>query len=455
MAKKVAEPTRPPKERAFLVGAEIRSEPSLLSLEDSVAELSLLADTAGLAVIGEAFQKLDSPNPNTFIGPGKVEEIKALVEETLAQVVVFDNELSPRHLRELEERFGADVRVLDRTALILDIFGQHANTREGILQVELAQYEYRLPRLTRAWTHLARQAGGGGGRTGSTGGVGLRGPGETQLEVDRREVHKRISTLKAELEKVRAHRMRYRAQRQRSQIPIVALVGYTNSGKSTLLNRMAKADVYVADQLFATLDPTTRRVELPGGHWALFTDTVGFIQKLPTQLIAAFRATLEEIAEADLLLHVVDITHPNALEQARAVHQTLKDIDASHIPVITVLNKIDRFAGSENVGHTLQNFGGTVAAVSALTGSGMQELLSVISRELYDTFMPIKVRLPYQEGNLISLFHDQGKVTHIDHTRGGVVIDGNLPVRLLARFQAYQDTGIELPEDEPADDRSI
>jgi GTP-binding protein HflX len=213
--------------------------------------------------------------------------------------------------------------------------------------------------------------------------------------------------------------------------------------------------VYVADQLFATLDPTTRRVELPGGHWALFTDTVGFIQKLPTQLIAAFRATLEEIAEADLLLHVVDITHPNALEQARAVHQTLKDIDASHIPVITVLNKIDRFAGSENVGHTLQNFGGTVAAVSALTGSGMQELLSVISRELYDTFMPIKVRLPYQEGNLISLFHDQGKVTHIDHTRGGVVIDGNLPVRLLARFQAYQDTGIELPEDEPADDRSI
>jgi GTP-binding protein HflX len=417
MAKKVAEPTRPPKERAFLVGAEIRSEPSLLSLEDSVAELSLLADTAGLAVIGEAFQKLDSPNPNTFIGPGKVEEIKALVEETLAQVVVFDNELSPRHLRELEERFGADVRVLDRTALILDIFGQHANTREGILQVELAQYEYRLPRLTR--------------------------------------VHKRISTLKAELEKVRAHRMRYRAQRQRSQIPIVALVGYTNSGKSTLLNRMAKADVYVADQLFATLDPTTRRVELPGGHWALFTDTVGFIQKLPTQLIAAFRATLEEIAEADLLLHVVDITHPNALEQARAVHQTLKDIDASHIPVITVLNKIDRFAGSENVGHTLQNFGGTVAAVSALTGSGMQELLSVISRELYDTFMPIKVRLPYQEGNLISLFHDQGKVTHIDHTRGGVVIDGNLPVRLLARFQAYQDTGIELPEDEPADDRSI
>ncbi len=437
MAKKTAEPTRPPKERAFLVGVDIRSETTLLPLEDSLAELYLLAQTAGLDVVGEATQKLDTPHPNTFVGPGKVEEIKTLVEELLAQVIVFDNELSPRHLRELEERFGENVRVLDRTALILDIFAQHANTRDGILQVELAQYEYRLPRLTRAWTHLARQTGGGGGRTGGVGGVGLRGPGETQLEVDRREIRRRISILKAELEKVRAHRMRYRAQRQRSQIPIVALVGYTNAGKSTLLNRLAKADVYVADQLFATLDPTTRRVELPGGHWALFTDTVGFIQKLPTQLVAAFRATLEEIAEADLLLHVVDITHPNALEQAKAVHETLTEIEADHIPVITVLNKLDRFPDPQAAGMVAQDFGGPVVAISALSGNGIQDMLATISRELFETYVPLVVRLPYQEGNLISLFHDQGKVSRIEHTRGGVRIEGTLPIRLMARFQGF------------------
>ena len=447
MAKKTAEPTRPPRERAFLVGIELRSEPSLLTLEDSLNELTLLADTAGLDVIGEAYQKLDSPNPNTYIGPGKLEEIKLLVEETLAQVVVFDNELSPRHLRELEERFGENVRVLDRTALILDIFAQHADTREGILQVELAQYEYRLPRLTRAWTHLARQTGGGGGRTGSTGGVGLRGPGETQLEVDRREIRRRITTLKAELEKVRAHRMRYRAQRQRSQIPIVALVGYTNAGKSTLLNRLSKSEVYVANQLFATLDPTTRRVELPGGHWALFTDTVGFIQKLPTQLVAAFRATLEEIAEADLLLHIVDVTHPNALEQAQAVTDTLKEIEADHIPVITVLNKVDLFSQPELASQAVQEFQGSVVTVSALTGLGISDMLTVISRELFETFYPVRVRLPYQEGNLISLFHDQGKVSHVEHTRGGVVIQGNLPIRLMARFQPFLSNSLEEPED--------
>ena len=225
-------------------------------------------------------------------------------------MIIFDNELSPRHQRELESAMGESIRVLDRTALILDIFAQHAETSEGRLQVELAQYEYRLPRLTRAWTHLARQAGGGGGRAGGVGGVGLRGPGETQLEVDRRLITTRIEYLKGELEKVRAHRMRYRERRKKTKVPVVALVGYTNAGKSTLLNKLSKSDVYVADQLFATLDPTTRRVDLAGGQSVLFTDTVGFIQKLPTELVAAFRATLEEITEADVLLHVVDITHP-------------------------------------------------------------------------------------------------------------------------------------------------
>lgn len=437
MAKKIPEPTVPPRERAFLVGVELRNERSLLPLEDSLEELALLAKTAGLEVVGQTTQKLDAPHPDTYIGAGKIEEIKILVEDSLAQVVLFDNELSPRHLRELEERLGPHVRILDRTALILDIFAQHAHTREGILQVELAQYEYRLPRLTRAWTHLARQAGGGGGRTGSMGGVGLRGPGETQLEVDRREIRKRISALKAELEKVRAHRMRYRAQRQRSQIPVVALVGYTNAGKSTLLNKLTNADVYVADQLFATLDPTTRRVELPGGHLALFTDTVGFIQKLPTQLVAAFRATLEEIAEADLLLHVVDITHPNAFEQAQAVHETLKEIQADHIPVITLLNKIDRLPDPEAAEEVISNFSGSVLAISALKGFGISEMLSLVNQELFENYQPIKVRIPYQEGNLISLFHDQGQVKRIEHTRGGVLIEGNLPGRLLARFQPY------------------
>ena len=431
-----------------MVGVELRKQPSPLSLEDSLDELALLADTAGLEVVGETTQKLDQPNVETYVGGGKVEEIRALVEETLSQVVLFDNELSPRHLRELEEKLGPNVRIIDRTALILDIFAQHAHTKEGSLQVELAQYEYRLPRLTRAWTHLARQAGGGGGRTGSVGGVGLRGPGETQLEVDRREIRRKIGTLKKELEKVRAHRLRYRSQRQRSQIPIVALVGYTNAGKSTLLNRLAHSDVYVANQLFATLDPTTRRVELPQGHWALFTDTVGFIQKLPTQLIAAFQATLEEISEADLLLHVVDVTHPNAYEQAGAVYETLKEIKADHIPVITVLNKMDRFPDPQAASEVAAHFQGSIVAISALKGDGIGAMLSLIERELFETYIPVEMHLPYQEGNLISLFHDQGRVDRVEHTRGGVVIHGSLPIRLMARFQNFlPGEQLEEPED--------
>ena len=437
MPKKNAKSTTAPREKTFLVGVEIYQQEGLLSLDDSLSELALLAETAGLEVIGEITQRLSRPHAKTFIGPGKVNELKALVEDTLAQVVIFDDELSPRHQRELEVLLGKDVRVLDRTALILDIFAQHASTSEGMLQVELAQYEYYLPRLTRAWTHLARQAGGGGGRSGSVGGVGLRGPGETQLEVDRREIRKRISHLKSELEKVRAHRLRHRDKRKKSRLPIVALVGYTNAGKSTLLNQLAKSDVYVANKLFATLDPTTRRVDLPGGYQTLFTDTVGFIQKLPTTLVAAFRATLEEIAEADLLLHVVDISHPNAMNHYEVVEQTLAEIDAAHIPVVTALNKVDLLADPESARRITENYVHAIT-ISARQRTGIPELRTLLEQALYETYTPILVRLPYQQGNLVSLFHESGKIERIEHQRGSVLIQGRLPGRLVAQFANWE-----------------
>lgn len=437
MAKRTPQPTRPPRERAFLIGVELFHEKHELSLQDSLDELALLADTADLEVVGELTQKLEHPNVETYIGPGKVLELKALAEETNTQLVLFDEELSARHQRELETALGNDIRVLDRTALILDIFAQHAHTAEGMLQVELAQYEYRLPRLTRQWTHLARQAGGGGGRTGSAGGVGLRGPGETQLEVDRRAIRTRIAHLKKELEKVRAHRQRYRSQRRRSRIPTVALVGYTNSGKSTLLNRLSNAGVEVADQLFATLDPTTRRIELPGGYEALLTDTVGFIQKLPTTLVAAFQATLEEITEADLLLHMVDISHANALNQYQAVQRTLEEIGAGHIPTVTALNKIDRLSHPSLAQETARQYP-HAAAISALRGIGIPELLSLVQQQLYESYTPIRVRLPYQQGALISLFHEAGEVEQIEHERGGVIMQGRIPGRLAAQFARWQ-----------------
>jgi GTP-binding protein HflX len=423
-------------DRALMVGVEISSDRKILSLENSLAELKRLADTAGFEVVGQVTQKLNHPNAKTFIGSGKVKEVKTVADELKADVILFDDELSPRHQRELEETVRKDVRVIDRTALILDIFAQHANTREGALQVELAQYEYRLPRLTKAWTHLVRQAGGGGGRTGGTAGVGLRGPGETQLEVDRRDIRRRISHLKDELEKVRAHRQRHRTRRKDSNIPIVSLVGYTNSGKSTLLNQISDADVYVANKLFATLDPTTRRVELEDGQQILVTDTVGFIQKLPTTLVASFRATLEEISEADLLLHVVDVTHPHALSQTEAVHETLADINADEIPSITILNKIDNFSDPERAQRTLETFPGAVA-ISALKGTGIDILLQTIQDKLFESYERISVDLPYSEGGLISLFHEEGQIDLVENQYAGVFIRGRLPVRYLTKFKKF------------------
>jgi GTP-binding protein HflX len=424
-------------ERALLVGVEIYPREGMLSIDESLDELALLAETAGIDVVGRTYQKLTRPNPKTFIGSGKVEEISALIEENKADVVIFDDELSPRHQRELDEIFGEKIQVLDRTALILDIFAQHANTKEGALQVELAQYEYRLPRLTRAWTHLARQAGGGGGRSGV--GVGLRGPGETQLEVDRRDIRRRIDKLKLELEKVREHRQRHRIRRQRTRIPIIALVGYTNAGKSTLLNQLANADIYVADQLFATLDPTTRRIELPDGNSVLITDTVGFIQKLPTTLVAAFRATLEEISEANLLIHVLDVNNANVQAQAKAVYKTLQEIEAGHIPKLTALNKIDLLADPLKAQISLSGFENAVA-ISAKTGLGISDLLNRIQNQLFDSYKNVEVFLPYENGRLISLFHDQGQIDRVEHLSNGVKITGKLPGRLLSQFQGDLDT---------------
>ncbi len=430
-------PTEVPVERAFLVGVEVYGSRPLLGVQDSLAELAQLADTAGLQVVGETYQKISKPDPHTWVGSGKLEEIRAFVEEVLADTVIFDDELSPRHQRELEKALGEEVKVLDRTALILDIFAQHAHTREGALQVQLAQYEYRLPRLTRQWTHLARQAGGAAGR-GGTGGVGLRGPGETQLEVDRREVSNHITHLKKELEKVRAHRQRHRAQRQRNAVPVVAIVGYTNAGKSTLLNALVGTEeVLVADQLFATLDPTTRRVRLPNRRVALFTDTVGFIQKLPTTLVAAFRATLEEIGQADLLLHVVDATHPNARQQLQAVQETLAEINSQDLPVILAFNKIDQYQGRlpDDVASLAEEMEGV--PISALKGLGLPELMAKVEAELYAKLVPIKVTLPYKAGQFIALFHEQGVVEHTEHLEAGVSIEGRVPQRVVERFRPY------------------
>ncbi|MGQ9491854.1 MAG: GTPase HflX [Anaerolineae bacterium] len=425
-----------PQEAAILVGVEIKGHPSPWSLEDSLAELARLAETAGLHVVGTLEQRLDRPNPATFIGSGKVEELIALRADTGAQVIIFDDELSPAQQRELERAIkNPDVKILDRTALILDIFAQHAHTREGALQVELAQYEYRLPRLTRAWTHLARQAGGAAAR-GGAGGVGLRGPGETQLEVDRREIGRRIAHLKKELEEVRQHRAQYRKRRSEEAIPVVALVGYTNAGKSTLLNALSGSTVYAADQLFATLDPTTRRVKLPGGREVLITDTVGFIQKLPTTLVAAFRATLEEIAEADLILHIVDITHPQVTQQAATVLRVLEDLQASHLPIITALNKIDRLPGqgAEAAG---QGLGRNTVAISALIGQGLPVLLQRIEEVLDEELVPITARLPYQRGDLLALMRQRGVVVRESHEAAGTLVVGRVPASLLPRFAPY------------------
>ncbi|MBZ0282764.1 MAG: GTPase HflX [Anaerolineae bacterium] len=422
------------KERAFLVGAGIRRARPLLNLEDSLQELGLLADTAGLEVVGQAVQHMHAIDPSTYIGSGKVNEIRESIQEQNVQVVIFDDELSPRHQRQLEKVFGENVKILDRSALILDIFAQHARTREGALQVELAQYEYLLPRLTRQWTHLERQAGGGAAR----GGVGLRGPGETQLEVDRREIGRKITKLKDELERVRQHRSQHRLQRSRAGIPVVALVGYTNAGKSTLLRTLTQSDVYVADQLFATLDPLTRRIDLPSGRHIVMTDTVGFIQKLPTTLIAAFRATLEEVLEADLLLHVVDTSHPNVLEQIETVEDTLAEIDMPAVPRILVWNKMDQWVDIPLPQRINGERYAADVSISAYTGKGSDQLLEIIEDTLVSHLRKVKLLIPYQRGDLVSTLFETANVEKQEHTEMGVILTVQLPPSLYERYRQFQ-----------------
>jgi len=359
-------------EKAFLVGIDSKAEADNWSIESSLEELSYLARTAGARVVGKLAQKLERPSPTYYLGRGKLEELIKLREQSAYSVVIFNDELSPRQQRNLEE--ALEVKVIDRTALILDIFARRAQTREGQLQVELAQHQYLLPRLAGQWSHLERLGGG----------IGTRGPGESQLETDRRLIRRRIHRLQSQIEAVRRHRALYRQKRRRSHIPVIALVGYTNAGKSTLLNALSQADVPVEDKLFSTLDPVTRRLVLPGGQQFLLTDTVGFIHKLPPSIVAAFRATLEELTEADLLLHIVDITHHDAAEQFQTVEEILVDLNLTKKPQITVLNKMDLAGNQEEINALAQAAlvkppDDNTIVISALKGWGLDRVLAKIA----------------------------------------------------------------------------
>lgn len=440
--------TAPEIEQALLIGATVKGTLLPRSMSDSLDELERLAETAGIHVVGRITQQVNHIDPSTFVGTGKVKEIQEKLLETRAKVVIFDDELSPRHQRELSKHFGNEVKLLDRSALILDIFAQHARTREGSLQVELAQYEYRLPRLTRQWTHLARQGGGGAAR-GGNGGVGLRGPGETQLEVDKREIGMRIAHLKNELEQVRRHRSLHRAQRRKSGIPVVAIVGYTNAGKSTLLNALSAANIYVADQLFATLDPTTRRIHLPSGREILVTDTVGFIQKLPTTLVAAFRATLEEIVEADLLLHVVDMSDPHAAANIEAVEDTLAEIDMPRVPRVLVWNKADRAAAPPPIELDSRIYSQSVV-ISAQAKTGLQSLLETIEGVLNASNQRLHLLIPFQRGDVLAQLFQIGTVHHHESTEHGTLIDVTLPPTAIGLVQMFKSPEKEPPYDAEA-----
>ncbi|PKA62123.1 GTP-binding protein [Apostasia shenzhenica] len=405
-------------EKAYLVGVECKGgEVDKFGIEESLSELSQLADTAGLLVVGSTCQRLATPNPKTYIGSGKAAEIKSAVHALDVETVIFDDELSAGQLRNLEKTFGGDVRVCDRTALILDIFDQRAATHEASLQVSLAQMEYQLPRLTKMWTHLERQAGGK-----------VKGMGEKQIEVDKRILRTRIGNLKKELESVRKHRKLYRNRRSSVPIPVVSLVGYTNAGKSTLLNRLTGADVLAEDRLFATLDPTTRKVQMSSGNEFLLTDTVGFIQKLPTMLVAAFRATLEEISESSLLVHVVDISHPLAHQQTDAVNKVLQELDVEFIPKLVVWNKVDKADDPHKVKYEAEKKG--ILCISAITGDGLDRFCDAVQAKLRDSMVKVEAFVPYGQGDLLSTIHQVGIVEETEYMEQGTIVRAYVPLSL-------------------------
>ena len=425
--------TKQAKNRAVLVGLNAHCLSAEENADDtSMEELADLLETAGGVCVGTVFQNKDAPDPRTFIGEGKAAEVKELVGAMGADMVVVDNPLSPSQQRVLSEELG--VQVLDRAALILDIFAQRARTREGRLQVELAQYQYLLPRLLGMWTHLERQEGA----------IGTRGPGETQLETDRRHIRRKIQKLREELEQVRRVRATQRTRREKNEVPVVAIVGYTNAGKSTLLNRLTGADIPANNRLFDTLDTTTRTLEISDTCTVLLSDTVGFIRKLPHHLVEAFKATLEELSYADLLLHVIDASNPLWREQAAVVEQLIVELGAEQTPRIDVFNKCDKFTGD------ILPHGADIVSISAKTGQGLDELLERIGGRLDTGACRVVLRLPYDQGGVVDMLHRQAKVERVDYGEAIEVEAVCTPVQ-LGRLKDYIVSGWTPPK-EPWED---
>lgn len=405
--------------KALLVGLQTPKIKKWEAIE-SLEELHSLAKTAGLNVAGEAMALVRQISSATFIGLGKIYELKERIKLECFGCVLFDSDLSPSQARNLEKEFG--IRVIDRTALILDIFALHAKSKEGKLQVELAQYQYLYPRLVGAWTHLSKQRGGG---------VGLRGPGETQLEVDRRRVKERMATIKQSLKKVESSRSLHRKKRQDTPIPTVSLIGYTNAGKSTLFNFLTRANEIAEDKLFATLDPKTKKIKLPSAREILLTDTVGFIRNLPHQLIEAFMSTFEEAKQSNLLIHVIDAAHPYCFDRVRVVEGVLKDLKLDEIPLIHALNKMDMVAHEDKLERK------NVVPISALTGQGIDDLLKMVDKMLSNMLTWVTLFLPHDSGNILSQLYQHGHVYQVINHDDGTQIDVALPQKWHMKFKKY------------------